>query len=128
MAGVFNDDDLGQDPDLFLGNLPDILRRHIGIVFQQILPGQIPGDTQIHFPGGLHRLPVHLAVEDIFLICNVVGPAQDPAQHFFRVGIRAAAGHSTKVTQQARQIAKAKLETLLDPKVLAYILERELYL
>ena len=43
-------------------------------------------------------------------------------------GIRAADGHSTKVTQHARQIAKAKLETLLDPKVLAYILERELYL
>lgn len=42
-------------------------------------------------------------------------------------GIRAADGHSTKVTQHERQIAKAKLETLLDPKVLAYILERELY-
>ncbi len=42
-------------------------------------------------------------------------------------GIRAADGQSTKVTQHERQIAKAKLETLLDPKVLAYILERELY-
>lgn len=42
-------------------------------------------------------------------------------------GIRAADGSSTKVTQHERQIAKAKLETLLDPKVLAYILERELY-
>ena len=42
-------------------------------------------------------------------------------------GICAADGQSTKVTQHERQIAKAKLETLLDPKVLAYILERELY-
>lgn len=42
-------------------------------------------------------------------------------------GICAADGQSTKVTQNERQIAKAKLETLLDPKVLAYILERELY-